>query len=287
MIEINKNIIYEELKTKIEKIFSLPETSAVKIKGIVIEKTQDKDYIYKMAKQAVEISYHDVLSDIDMSVTVKLSSKDAITKEQYVKMLDRYGITRDCCLGFVYIPENTMYRIILRNGMRYDLGFEFIYDDNVDNIIAISNTSIENDNEKWPLVNIDRFWFVQVQALGKLYRNDFLIGDHLANININETLVQQMVLRDIKYGTNFHRYGNKEELEYLKADENECPYKRDNKVFNQIAAKIYASSITYDKLTLHFYPEYKGRKELLFDIWEYYDHSCIDKLCVVKLFQVQ
>ncbi len=204
MIEINKNIIYQELKTKIDKIFSLPETSAVKIKNIVIEKTQDKDYIYKMAKQAVEISYHDVLSDIDMSVMVKLSSKDTITKEQYVKMLDRYGITRDYCLGLVYIPENTMYRIILRNGMRYDLSFEFIYDDNVNNIIAISNTFIEKDNEKWPLANIDRFWFVQVQALGKLYRNDFLISDHLANININETLVQQMVLRDIKYGTNFH-----------------------------------------------------------------------------------
>lgn len=270
MIEINKNIIYQELKTKIDKIFSLPETSAVKIKNIVIEKTQDKDYIYKMAKQAVEISYHDVLSDIDMSVMVKLSSKDTITKEQYVKMLDRYGITRDYCLGLVYIPENTMYRIILRNGMRYDLGFEFIYDDNVNNIIAISNTFIENDNEKWPLANIDRFWFVQVQALGKLYRNDFLISDHLANININETLVQQMVLRDIKYGTNFHRFGYKEELEYLKADENECPYKRDNKIFNHIADKIYASSITYDKLTLHFYPEYIGRKEALFDIWEYY-----------------
>lgn len=203
MIEINKNIIYQELKIKIDKIFSLPETSAVKIKNIVIEKTQDKDYIYKMVKQAVEISYHDVLSDIDMSVMVKLSSKDTITKEQYVKMLDG-------------------------------------------------------------------FWFVQVQALGKLYRNDFLISDHLANININETLVQQMVLRDIKYGTNFHRFGYKEELEYLKADENECPYKRDNKIFNHIANKIYASSITYDKLTLHFYPEYIGRKEALFDIWEYY-----------------
>ena len=29
--------------------------------------------------------------------------------------------------------------------------------------------------------------------------------------------------------------------------------------------------ITYDKLTQYFYPEYKGRKEILFDIWEYYD----------------
>lgn len=271
MIEINKDIIYNELKNRIDKIFSLPETDAVKIKDIVIEKTQAREDIYKMAKQAVELSYHDELSDIDMCVTVKLSSKDTITTEQYIKMLDRYGITRGFCLGVLFIPENMMYRIILKNGMRYDLGFKFIYDDNKNNIIPISDTTIENGNEKWPLANIDRFWFVQVQALGKLYRNDFLIGDHLANININETLVQQMVLRDIKYGTNIHRYGYKEELEYLMTDETECPYKRDNKVFNRIAAKIYAASITYDKLTQYFYPEYKGRKEILFDIWEYYD----------------
>lgn len=273
MIEINKEIIYQELIKRIDKIFAFPEVCAVKIKDINIEKSQPKEKIYILLKQAVEISYHDVLSDIDMSVVVKLSSKNTITPEQYMKMINRYGITGDCYLGLVLIPDNMMYRIIMRNGMRYDLGFEFIYDDNNNDIITVSDTRIEGNNEKWPIDNIDRFWFVQIQALAKLYRNDFLIGDHLANININETLVQQMVLRDIKYGTNFHRYGYKEELEYLQVNEAECPYKRDNAVFNKIAAKIYAASITYDKLTLHFYPEYKGRKEILFDIWECYDKT--------------
>lgn len=237
MIEISKEIIYQELIKRIDKIFALPEVCAVKIKDINIEKSQPKEKIYILLKQAVEISYHDALSDIDMSVMVKLSSENTVTPQQYMKMINRYGITRDCYLGLVLIPDNMMYRIIMRNGMRYDLGF------------------------------------VQIQALAKLYRNDFLISDHLANINTNETLVQQMVLRDIKYGTNFHRYGYKEELEYLQVNEAECPYKRDNAVFNKIAAKIYAASITYDKLTLHFYPEYKDRREILFDIWRCYDKT--------------
>lgn len=273
MIEINKDIIYQELLKRIEKIFALPETYGVKIKDISIEKSYAKKDICKLIKQAVEISYHDVLSDIDMSVVIKLSSGADITEEQYMKMIDRYGITSDCYLGLAYIPENKMYRIIMQNGMRYDLGFEFIYDENTNDIITMSYTKAKGNNEKWTLENVDRFWFVQIQALAKLYRNDFLIADHLANINISETLVQQMVLRDIKYGTNFHRYGYKEELEYLKAYEIECPYKRDNDIFNRIAAKIYAASMAYDKLTLHFYSEYKGRKEILFDIWKCYDNA--------------
>lgn len=271
MVEINKEIIYQELIKRIDKIFSLPETCAVKIRDIIIEKSQAKDDIHKFARQAVEMSYHDVLSDIDLLVVVKLSPKDVITKERYMKMIYRYGITRDCYLGLVFVPENMMYRIILQNGMRYDFGFEFIYDDNVHAIIRTPETGVEIENEKWSLDNIDRFWFVQIQALAKLYRNDFLIGDHLANMNVNETLVQQMVLRDIEYKTTFHRYGYQEKLEYLQVDENECPYKRDNEIFNIIAAKIYAASIAYDKLAFHFYPSYKERKKILFNIWECYD----------------
>ena len=271
MIEISKEMIYQELRKRINTIFSLPETCAVTIKDVVIEKTQDKETVTKLAKQAVDLSYHDVLSDIDISVKVNLPHTDDRALEQYVKMIDRYGITRDLYLGLAFVPENMMYRIILQNGMRYDLGFEFVYNESTNQIVTASNISSINNNEKWPLDNIDRFWFVQIQALAKLYRNDFLISDHLANININETLVQQMVLRDIKYETTFHRYGYHDELEYLQICKDECPYKRKNTVFNKIAAKIYAAAITYDQLTLQFYPEYKKRSHFLFDIWECYD----------------
>lgn len=273
MIEINKEIMYKELIKKIEKIFSLPETYAVTIKDIVIEKSQNKSVVEELVKQAVALSYHDVLSDVDISVRVRLPRKNGITSVQYVKRLDRYGITRNCYLGLMFIPENMMYRIILKNGMRYDLGFDFLYDESVDYALDIPDKDSENCHEKWSLDDVDRFWFVQIQALAKLYRKDFLIGDHLANLNINETLVQQMVLRDIKYETNFHRYGYEEELEYLKAGEEKCPYKRENPIFNSIAGKIYAASIAYDKLTRQFYPEYKERRYILFDIWKCYDKS--------------
>jgi hypothetical protein len=166
-----------------------------------------------------------------------------------------------------------MYRIILQNGMRYDLGFDFVFDENADTILTSTGAASDTKGEKLSLADIDRFWFLQLHALAKLYRNDFLISDHLANMSINETLVQQMILRDMKYGTTFHRYGYQEELEYLQVDKAKCPYRRENPTFNMIAAKIYSTAITYDKLTLAFYPEYKERKEILFAIWDYYEKA--------------
>lgn len=273
VVEINKEIIFQELIKQINIVFSLPETCAVKIKNIVIEKIHNNEYLLELIKSAVESSYHDILSDIDMTVVVKLSPNDVIKPDQYMKMIDRYGITKVNYLGLVFVGENKMYRMILKNGMRYDFGFDFVYDENADNILTTTSVSSESGDEKWPVVNIDKFWFMQIQALAKLYRNDFLVSDHLANMNINETLVQQMVLRDIKYGTNHHRYGYQEELEYLQVDKTKCPYKKENEIFNMIAAKIFSASIAYDKLTLKFYPQFKERKEIFFAIWDCYEKA--------------
>ena len=98
--------------------------------------------------------------------------------------------------------------------------------DNKNKTIISAVNKIYHDaysNINWSLEKIYQFWFVQIQALGKLYRNDFLISSHLANSNINETFVQQMVLRDLKYHTNHHQYGDKEDLIYLKYT-GQCPY---------------------------------------------------------------
>lgn len=62
MIEINKEIIFQELIKLIDIAFSLPETCAVKIRDIVIEKIHNKDYMLELIKNAVELSYHDVFS---------------------------------------------------------------------------------------------------------------------------------------------------------------------------------------------------------------------------------
>lgn len=277
MIEVNKELVYKEAIKRIDKVFSLPETCAVKIKDIVIEKRYNQEHIYKLIQNAVDMSYHDVLSDIDMTVVVQFSTKEVMKPNQYMKLIDRYGITRDNYLGLAFIPENKLCRIILQNGMRYDLGFEFIYDEDADNILTTASINSDIDNEIWPAAKIDEFWFIQIQALAKLYRNDFLVSDHLANMCINETLVQQMVLRDIKYGANFHRYGYQEKLEYMQVNKTKCPYKKENPFFNTIAAKLYSTSIAYDKLTLKFYPLMEARKEVFWAIWDCYAAALLEK----------
>ena len=56
--------------------------------------------------------------------------------------------------------------------------------------------------------------FIAILSLGKLMRNDYLISAHLAHMICMNSLVEQMVDRDIQYNTNFHRYGYMESLNY-------------------------------------------------------------------------
>ena len=91
-------------------------------------------------------------------------------------------------------------------------------------------------------------------------------------MNCNETLVMQMVLRDIKYGTNHHRYGYSEELEYVKYL-GQSPFKCEDQTFNRISDYLYAVALSYDRLAKNFYPEYNSRSEVFFDIWRSYHES--------------
>ena len=91
-------------------------------------------------------------------------------------------------------------------GGRYDFGFDFEYDGDAELSLEEHRTYMA-ENANWPIDNVNRFWFVQIQALAKLYRRDYLISSHLANVNCNETLVMQMVMRDLERGTTHHRYG--------------------------------------------------------------------------------
>lgn len=272
MLEINREIMTKELKQFIERIFKLPEISAVQVRNIVLHRDENSEDRENKLQQIIEKSYHDCYSDVDLSIRVKHNPKDAITQEEYVKCIDRFGITSENCLGLAFVKENSMYRIILKNGMRYDFGIGFEEDEAADMIQLSTRNAEEYNNPSWPLENINRFWFVQIQALGKLYRKDFLIADHLANMNLNETLVQQMVLRDLKYGTNHHRYGYEEDLTYLNY-QGECSIHTDNPIFHMIADKIYCAALTYDSLVKAFYPEAKGRSREFFEIWKCYEQN--------------
>lgn len=247
------------------EIFEHPEISTACVKDIVIS----RETLEEAGKKAFESSFHDLYSDIDLSLKVRLPKDGSVTQEEYTKRIDRFSVNADTALGWMHVPENCVCRIIFYNGMRYDLLFEFEYADDVQ-LCLEEQASPAEDNKDWPVDNINRFWFIQLQALGKLYRKDHLISAHLANVNCNDTLVMQMIMRDQQYGTNHHRFGFSEELEYVK-DLDKVPYKSDDPVFNGIADQLYAAALTYDRLVKHFYPKYQDRSGAFFDIWEWYD----------------
>jgi len=267
-MEINREIVIKELGNFVENIFALPEVEYVKVRDVVLCKGEDRA---GKLREMIEKCYHDCYSDVDLSILVKRNPHDIVTISEYIRRVDRFGIISENCLGIVFVAENSMYRIILKNGMRYDFGIAFEEDEKAE-WIELSSQKEEYSNPNWPLENINRFWFVQIQALGKLYRKDFLIADHLANMNLNETLVQQMVLRDLKYGTNHHRYGYEEELAYLN-HEGECTLYTNNPLFHVIADKIYSAALTYDELAREFYPEEEGRSRDFFEIWKSYEQN--------------
>ena len=270
-MQINKETVITELDKFINCIFLLPEVDCIKIRDVIIPKDEPRG---AKLQDAMDKSYHDCYSDVDLSVVVKILPNDTRTEAEYMRRIDRFGVNLDRCLGFCFVAENNMYRIIFKNGMRYDFGFEFEYDDNAE-FIQLQQKQEDIENQNWSMENVNRFWFVEIQALGKLYRRDFLISSHLANMNLNETLVQQMVLRDIEHGTNHHRYGYEEKLAYVN-NKNKCPIKTGNEDFDMIADKIYCAAITYDELTLLFYPEYKSRCSDFMEIWKCYEESRID-----------
>jgi len=267
-IQIDRDFVEVSLLRYINQLLALPEIEGVKLCDMVIQNNEQKE---ERLKEAVNKSYHDCYSDSDISVIVNLPTNSKVTPEEYRNHPSRFGITPDKYLGFVKTGDSGIYRVIYKDGTRYDFGFEFRYDDSYKDI-EFGNEPERYSNPKWPIEKVDEFWFVLIQALGKLYRKDYLISSHLANVCINETLVQQMILRDIKYGTNHHRYGYSEELTYCKYEEQNA-FVTGDKTFDLIAGKLYAAALAYDDLTKAFYPGYEKRSEILFDIWECYHEN--------------
>ena len=262
-IYLSKEKMQEAFLQYMEEIFAHPEVVNACVKDIVIT----RENLNEAGKQAFEAGFHDIYSDSDVHVKVCLPKDGSVTQEDYLKRIDRFGVSKDTALGWMFGAENNVHRIIFKNGMRYDLIFEF---ESGDSKLQPEPCLSDSENEKWPLENINRFWFIQIQALGKLYRKDYLISDHLANTNCNETLVMQMVMRDSEHKTNHHRYGYYEELEYSK-DLGKCPYKTEDETFNRIADKLYAGAVSYDRLVKNFYPDHTDRSADFLAIWEAYE----------------
>ncbi|MBQ4640474.1 MAG: hypothetical protein IJB69_08175 [Clostridia bacterium] len=258
----------QELKALAGRAFSLPEVQAMRVRDVVISRGM---MLETQVKEAVDRSWHDCLSDVDLCVKVHLSPESNVTEDMYMARPDRFGFGRGACLGRSFIAENKMWRLVMKNGMRYDFGFEFEWSDR-GVMLSLPAREAEGENPNWPLENADRFFFVQVQALGKLYRRDYLIADHLAHMGLNDTLVQQMVLRDMEKGTKHHRYGDGEERTYEKYL-SACPVLSGDESHNRIARKLYAAARAYDENMTVFYPDWEGRTENLLDIWRCYEKA--------------
>lgn len=298
-MQITKETICENLLPLLEQVFRLPGVTRARIKGNVILSPSDTEAIRK----GVEASYHDILSDIDLFVF--LAAPERVI---WNSLPEQLGLTCGTLLGISREQGEGLcqtLRIIRKDGMRYDIIFCPEEDARVeagesDGAPVIDTAEAQADGQNgiagaepdkapgrfwpyWDLAKADSFWFIAVQALGKLYRDDYLIADHLTNMLINETLVAQMIERDDRYGTNIHRYGHQEELEYQKTPAEPQPFSvhvsgqtNDNDrngTFLSIADKLYRAAAAYDRLILRLNPAYEERRAVFYELWNTYNRG--------------
>lgn len=264
LIRLTKECMEEAFLKFMNVIFGHPEIISACVKEIIIT----RETLKESGKRAFEAGFHDIYSDTDMSLKVRLPKNGPVTAEEYLKRIDRFGVSKDTALGWMFVPVNHVCRVVFKNGMRYDLCFEFVFEG--DETVDLGPCECEEENPEWPLENIYRFWFIEIQALGKLYRKDHLISAHLANMNCNDTLVMQMIMRDLEHSTNHHRYGYSEQLEYA-GELGKMPYKIGNVTSKRIADRIYAAALAYDRLVTIFYPQYQARSDCFFAVWDAYE----------------
>ena len=142
----------------LQEIFERTEICSASVKGIHI----DRETLAIAGKKAFESSFHDLYSDVDISLKVRLSKDGSVTPEEYLKRIDRFGINENTALGWMSDAGNNVCRIIFKNGMRYDLIFEFEYSE--DAVLSLEDPAYSvEDNSDWPVENINRFWFIQIQ----------------------------------------------------------------------------------------------------------------------------
>lgn len=279
-MEIHKEHMYRNLLRMLRCILILPEVTRVSIRNREILSPDSEDVIW----DALEASYHDQFSDVDIHIYVKLHPDNCGESLIYYQNPERLGLNREHYLGLLAgnLQDTPVLRFVLKNGMRYDLDFH-ITEDLSAPVLPFSRKEriVKQSGRFWPdwdLKKADAFWFIQVQALGKLYRGDYLIADHLANMQINETLVAQMVMRDDQYGTNIHRYGHCETLDYqivegIKKSSNGIIRNCQNQgvTFQAIADKLYAAAVSYDRLVKPLNSEYEPRSNYFLEIWQAYE----------------
>lgn len=277
---INKQTMAEEARNFLKVLFSLPEVEKVAIKEVVISSIEDEEHI----NEGLELCYHDRFSDVDLSIVVKINPIDFYGEMPlYHNFLPRLQLG-DKLLGMNFSTRFNLgmheecLRICLKSGFHMDLVC-WIYCDHTalplpqsDRRIKVANKQAGNLWEDWSLEKVEKFWFIAVQALGKLMRKDYLIADHLSHMLLMEGLVIQMEMRDNLYQTTIHRYGYKEDLAYLDIDlqEAEVFMLTDEPIHNRIAEQLYRAVVAYDLLVQKSNESYRSLVDTFIEIWKSY-----------------
>ena len=222
-------------------------------------------------RSAIDASWHDILSDVDFKVRIAVHpSLRSLAKPLSHTLLSLMGLT-DGILGLSIqgnaceIQEEAVetVRLCLATGYRADIIFEIQWNENVPPLSACENAPCPSP--------CDAFWFIAVQALGKLLRRDYLIADHLAHMLIMEGLVLHMDMRDAKYGTNIHRYGYGEVPAYQNTDTEAFAFLFDKTepAGRRTAENLCRAALTSNALTGRDSSN-ESRREMFFALWNCY-----------------
>lgn len=262
-IVITKDFMYEETNKILKAFIMLQEVEQIQIKGIVISSLEDSGAI----NDAINKCFHDIYSDVDIEIKIKLNQDEYNSKSPiYADNLKRIGVKSDLLGMSHYCTEERgeVIRLCKVNGMKFDLIITATYEDKMS---FLPHFNINQDMEK-----VNDFWFIAIQALGKLMRKDYLISSHLTHMLVQEGLVLQMLIRDKEKGTNFHRSGYAEELDYLTIyNEEEIMFSKTlDETYNYISRLLYSAVKSYDRLSFLLDNSYKGRLKNFLSIWEYY-----------------
>ena len=245
-----------------QRFFQQPDCREICVRDVVLHRDSFAKDGLALVDAAMDACWHDGYSDVDL--LVRLQGNCPGPAAARLDWLRRVGVDEAHCLGYLAAEDSGACRVVFRDGFRYDITLE---GDTISN--AEEAASCTAENPAWPRAAVNRFWFVQVQALGKLYRQDYLIGRHLAHMQLNEILVLQMVQRDLRLGTNHHRYGGAEAAAYLPCL-GKCPFRTGESGFDQIADTLYAAACAYDEQIQAFYPGEAPRTPVLTALWQRY-----------------
>lgn len=265
---VSKEMMEYEARNFLNRLFQLQEIERVLIKDIEIQSLYDEENI----KKGLDTCFHDILSDIDFVVHLRLNPEDFNEETPiYKKHFNRLGLEGEV-FGLSF--EGRTLRICLKSGFRMDFICYTRCDDTAPLLPELAKHAIVNQEEYFTNnLNTEKsnsFWFNSILALGKLLRHDHLIANHLSHMLIMEGLVHQMVTRDKNYHTNFHRYGYSEELPYLQVDITPyAKYYHNDTTFNHIVDNLCRAVLSYDILA-SANSNYQKRSDLFFELWDCY-----------------